>query len=99
MQTSLVWTYIGYITHWLTLLVHFAEEFTRNLKWKLKWSDKDYARSTSVRDKTEAWEFWPQSLCFIYCTVLFAKDVISVNSPHSSITAHFQENCHAEDWP
>ena len=31
--------------------------------------------------KLEAWEFWPQSLCFIYCTILFSKDVISVNSP------------------
>lgn len=39
------------------------------------------ARSSSVRDKTEAWRFWPQGLCFMCCTTLCFSDVGSATFP------------------
>lgn len=47
---------------------------------KIKWPDKDHAGTSSVSDETEAWGFWPQSLCFIY-VAFFSKNVISAISP------------------
>lgn len=53
------------------------------------------ARSSSVRDKTEAWRFWPQGLCFMCCTTLCFSDVDSATFPFR-VAAQFQGSHHVQ---